>query len=151
MEKIRIRKATIEDKGILVDFDYRLDEEEHIKLNREETITKAILDGECFLILADDKEVGFVIFDYRFFNQCWIELIVIDEKHRGKGIGGKVFDIICKQCKSDKVFTSTNRSNTQMQRALKKADFSFAGELSGLDEGDLELFYYKKLVESEHN
>lgn len=142
LEKITIRKATIEDKGIVVDFDYRLDEEEHIKLNREKKITEAILDDECFLILANDKEVGFVIFDYNFFNQCWIELIVIDEKHRGKGIGAKVFDIICKQCKSDKVFTSTNRSNTQMQRALKKADFSFAGELSGLDEGDPELFYY---------
>ena len=148
LEKITVRKATIEDKGIVVDFDYRLDEEEHIKLNREEKITKAILDGECFLILADDKKVGFVIFDYRFFDQGWIELIIIDEKYRGKGIGRKVFDIICEQCKSDKVFTSTNRSNTQMQKALEKADFSFAGELKGLDEGDPELFYYKRLDES---
>jgi hypothetical protein len=32
-----------------------------------------------------------------------------------------------------------------MQRALKKADFTFAGELKGLDEGDPELFYFKKL------
>jgi len=145
MNNIRVRQATINDKAIAVDLDYRLDKDEHIKLNREEKIGKAISDSNCFLILADEKEVGFVIFDYRFFDQGWIELIIIDEKYRGKGIGTKVFDIICERCKSDKVFTSTNRSNTQMQRALKKADFSFAGELKGLDEGDPEFFYYKRL------
>ncbi|SEJ82775.1 Acetyltransferase (GNAT) domain-containing protein [Cyclobacterium xiamenense] len=145
MENVRLRKATTKDKAIAVGFDYRLDKEEHIKLNRQEKITKAISNDECFLILADDREVGFVIFDYRFFDQGWIELIVIDEKYRGKGIGGKTFNLICEQCKSDKVFTSTNSSNTQMQRALEKAEFSFAGELKGLDEGDPELFYYKKV------
>ena len=145
MNLIKIRQAGINDKATAVDLDYRLDKDEHIKLKREEKITKAILDGECFIISADDKEVGFMIFDYRFFNQGWIELIIIDEKYRGKGIVTKVFDIICDQCKSDKVFTSTNRSNSQMQRALKKAEFTFAGELKGLDEGDPELFYYKKV------
>lgn len=134
MENVRLRKATTKDKAIAVSFDYRLDKEEHIKLNRQEKITKAISNDECFLIL-----------DYRFFDQGWIELIVVDEEYRGKGIGGKTFNLICERCKSDKVFTSTNRSNTQMQRALENAYFSFSGELKGLDEGGPELFYYKKL------
>ena len=145
MENIRLRKATSKDRAIVVDFDYSLDKDEHIKFNREEKITKAISNDECFLILVDKQEVGFVIFDYRFFDQGWIELIIIDEKYRGKGIGGKTFDIICEQCKSDKVFTSTNSSNTQMQKALTKANFTFAGKLNGLDDGDPELFYYKKV------
>jgi RimJ/RimL family protein N-acetyltransferase len=144
MNLVKIRQAGINDKATAVDLDYRLDKDEHIKLQREEKITKAISDGEGFVISADDKDVGFMIFDYRFFNQGWIELIIIDEKFRGKGIATKVFDLICEQCQSDKVFTSTNRSNSQMQRALKKAEFTFAGELKGLDEGDPELFYYKK-------
>lgn len=143
MENIRLRKATYNDKSIVVDFDYRLDKNEHIKLKREEKITKAISYDECFLILSDNQVVGFLIFDYRFFDQGWIELIIIDEKYRGKGIGGKVFDLLCEQCKTDKVFTSTNRSNTRMQKALAKANFSFAGELNGLDDGDPELFYYR--------
>lgn len=145
MENVKLRKATLEDKVIVVDFDYRLDKEEHIKLNREEKITKAISNDECFLILADKQAIGFVIFDYRFFDQGWIELIVIDEEYRGKGIGGKVFDLICEQCKTDKIFTSTNSSNTRMQRALAKSDFSFAGELNGLDDGDPERFYFKRI------
>ena len=145
MEKVRLRKARIEDKSIAVDLDYKLNHIEHVQLNRAEKITKAILNGDCLLILVNQQEVGFVIFDYRFFDQGWIELIIIDKEYRGKGIGVKAFDLICEQCKSDKVFTSTNRSNTPMQRALAKANFTFAGEINGLDEGDPELFYFRKL------
>jgi RimJ/RimL family protein N-acetyltransferase len=134
----------MEDKSIAVALDYRLDKIEHAKLRREEKIIKAISKNECFLILENLQVVGFVIYDYRFFDQGWIELVVIDEVHRGKGIGAKVFDLICEQCTSDKVFTSTNHSNNRMQRALEKAEFSYAGEIKGLDEDDPELFYFKK-------
>ena len=143
METIRLKKATIKDKALVVDFDYNLNKVEHIELKREEKITKAIMDKECSIILADGRAVGFVIFDYRFFDQGWIELIIIGEKYRGKGIGGQAINLICQQSKTNKVFTSTNRSNTPMQKTLSKVGFSFAGEINGLDEGDPELFYFK--------
>ncbi len=145
MKTIGLKKATINDKALVVDFDYRLDKVEHVELKREEKIKKAILNEECFMILADKRAVGFVIFDYRFFDLGWIELIVIEEKYRGKGIGVQAIDLICTQCKTDKVFTSTNSSNMQMQKALSKAGFSFAGKINGLDDGDPELFYYRKI------
>ena len=144
MLNIRLIKATSKDTEIVVGVDYDLDKDEHIKLNRENKIVKAISNDECFLIIADERKVGFVIFDYRFFDQGWIELLIINEKYRGKGIGVKTLNLLTEQCKSDKIFTSTNRSNTQMQRALTKANFTFAGEIKGLDEGDPEFFYYKK-------
>lgn len=147
MDNIRLRKATVQDKPTLIDLDFRLDQIEHFKLKREEKIDKAILAGECLIITEDQTSVGFVIFDYRFFDQGWIELIIINEAYRGKGIAVEAFNLIEKQCKSEKVFTSTNRSNASMQSALKKANFTFAGELTGLDEGDPELFYYKRLNE----
>jgi len=143
MKTISLRKATIKDKALVVDFDYNLNKVEHIQLRREEKIKKAILDAECFIILADNRAVGFVIFDYRFFDQGWIELIIVEEEYRGKGIGGQAMQLICKQSKTNKVFTSTNSSNIQMQKALTKVGFSFAGKIDGLDEGDPELFYYK--------
>ena len=145
MENISLRKATIKDKALVVDFDYSLNAVEHIELKREEKITKAILDKECSIILKNDIAIGFVIFDYRFFDQGWIELIIIQEENRGKGIAGQTFNLICKQCKTGKVFTSTNSSNTPMQKALTKAGFSFAGKINGLDDGDPELFYYKEI------
>jgi len=144
MENISLKEATIKDKEVVINFEYSLDKVEHVELKREEKITKAILDKECFIILSNKRAVGFVLFDYRFFDQGWIELIIIEKEYRGKGIGGKVFNLICKQCKTNKVFTSTNRSNIQMQKALSKVGFSIAGELNGLDDGDPEVFYFKK-------
>ena len=143
METISLRKATTKDRKLVVDFDYNLNKVEHIELKRGEKIAKAILGEECFIILANNSAVGFILFDYRFFDQGWIELIIVGEKYRGQGIGGQAMDLICKQSKTKKVFTSTNSSNTQMQKALSKAGFSFAGRINGLDEGDPELFYFK--------
>jgi len=143
MERISLRKATNRDKAIAVNLDYSLDPDEHVSLEREKKIAKAIQDDECYIILADDKEVGFIIFDYRFFDQGWIELIVVEEHYRARGIGGQAINHICKLSKTSKVFTSTNRSNIPMQRALSNIGFTFAGEINGLDEGDPELFYYK--------
>ena len=143
MENVHLRKAALEDKAMVIEVDYRLDPVEHVALKREEKIAKAILDEECFIILADHQPVGFVIFDYRFFDQGWIELIIISDENRGKGIGRQTFDLLCQQCEAKKVFTSTNSSNIPMQKALAKAGFSFAGKIIGLDEGDPELFYFK--------
>jgi len=143
METINLRKATIKDKATVIGFDYSLNKIEHIKLKREDKITKAIMNQECYIILVDNQAVGFIIFDYRFFDQGWIELLVIEEKQRGKGIGGQAINLICRQSKTNKVFTSTNSSNTPMQKALNKVGFSFAGKINGLDEGDPELFYFK--------
>ena len=94
MEEIRLRKAIIEDKSVAVKLDYQLNKIEQTELKREEKITKAISNDVCFLILATVQEVGFVIFDYRFFDQEWIELIVIKEEYKGKGISVKMFDLI---------------------------------------------------------
>ncbi|MEM7110705.1 MAG: GNAT family N-acetyltransferase [Bacteroidota bacterium] len=142
-ETISLRKATVKDKTLVVAFDYHLNKVEHIELKREEKITKAIADEQCFIIVAHDKAVGFILFDYRFFDQGWIELIIMEEKYRGKGIGRQALELICRISKTNKVFTSTNRSNTQMQKAVTKAGFSYAGKINGLDEGDPELFYFK--------
>ncbi len=143
LQGLSIRIAEPSDKDQVVDFSYRLNKTEHNELKRAEKIEKAISNQECFVININEMAVGFALFDYRFFDQGWIELIVIDKEQRAKGIGAQVIELICLQSRTDKVFTSTNRSNIPMQKALSKAGFTYAGELSGLDEGDPELFYYK--------
>lgn len=145
MAEVRLKVATIEDSETAVGIDYRLDQDEHIRLNRMDKISKAIAENSCYMIIASNENVGFLIFDYRFFDQGWIELLIIDEEHRGKGIGVKAIELICKHCITSKLFTSTNRSNLRMQRALEKVEFIFAGELIGLDSNDPECFYYKHL------
>jgi len=145
MENISLSIATILDKKIVVEFDYNLDKKEHVKLNRKEKIHKAILNKHCFKILMNNKAVGFAIFDYRFFDQGWLELIIIEKAYRGKGIRGKAINLICNQSNTNKVFTSTNASNIPMQQVLNKIGFTFSGKLIGLDYRDPELFYYKTI------
>jgi hypothetical protein len=72
--------ATNKDTSLVIAFDCTLDKEQHIKLKREEKIAKAISDRECFIILADSRAASFIIFDYRFFGQGRIELVIIEEK-----------------------------------------------------------------------
>jgi GNAT superfamily N-acetyltransferase len=42
------------------------------------------------------------------------------------------------------VWTSTNRSNRAMRMLLKKRGFRQSGRVTGLDEGDPEIFYVKR-------
>lgn len=146
MEKITLRLATDGDKAYVVALDYALNGSEHVLLKREKKITKAISKSNCLIVLRDSLPVGFVLFDYRFFDQGWIELLIIEENERGKRIGKRTLELLCEHSKTNKVFTSTNKSNLQMQKALANAGFIFAGRLEGLDEGDPELFYYKEKV-----
>lgn len=43
--------------------------------------------NELYLIVKDEKTVGFVRIGYRGDNVAWIEDIYVDEKYRNKGIG----------------------------------------------------------------
>lgn len=148
---IHLRTATPQDEALVLAMDRRLDPIEHVQLNRAEKLAKAILAEECWMILANEEAVGFALLDYRFFGRGWIELLVIEAPHRGQGIAPQVLDLICQRSNTSKVFTSTNRSNRAMQRALAKAGFAFAGELIGLDEGDPECFYFRTTAKGHYS
>jgi hypothetical protein len=51
--------------------------------------------------------------------------------------------IIAPPTETKQVFTSTNESNQPMRSLLQAERWSFSGELSGLDEGDPELVFYR--------
>jgi hypothetical protein len=51
-------------------------------------------------------------------------------------------------CRTDKLFTFTNRSNEPMQKLMDDAGYSPSGTVYNLDEGDPELFYFKRITSS---
>jgi RimJ/RimL family protein N-acetyltransferase len=53
-------------------------------------------------------------------------------------------DYLFAECKTPKLFTSTNQSNKPMQKLLGKTGFTFCGQIDALDEGDPEMFYVKQ-------
>jgi len=61
-----------------------------------EIIAKAIENSICFGIYLDEKQVGFArcVTDYATFY--WLADVVVDDEHRGKGLGKMLVDIAVK-------------------------------------------------------
>jgi GNAT superfamily N-acetyltransferase len=89
------------------------------------------------------RVVAFGVMRPIFFLEPFVELIVVDQANRRSGIGRALLAYLDSQHDRPKLWISTNRSNTPMQRLLASEGFTYAGEVEGLDEGDPELFYYR--------
>ena len=116
-------------------------------LHRIEKISTAINQGECYIAKETASIIGFAIMNYHFFDFGFVDLIIVEEEHRLRGFGGGLLDYLVRQCKTEKLFTSTNESNTPMLMFLVKAGFIPCGQIDALDDGDPELFFVKKKSE----
>ena len=99
MGKVVLRLSKKADAAAVIELD---------PLKRKGIIERAIANGECFLIVAEESRVGFIIFNYNFFGRGFIDLIEIKESRRGHGYGGAAIQELFKVCKTERIFTSTN-------------------------------------------
>ena len=100
--------------------------------------------GECQVHVANRAVTGFVIVKPAdFFGRDFIELLMVDPAVRRSGIGRVLLRQALAVAGTSQVFTSTNTSNQPMRSLLQAEDWSFSGELHGLDEGNPELVFYK--------
>ena len=104
-------------------------------------ITAAVSSNACVVAEKDNALIGFAIISYTFFGFGFVDLLMVAEKYRRLGVGSALLDYWVENCKTEKLFTSTNESNTPMQNLLTKNGFTFCGKIDGLDEGDPEWFY----------
>ncbi len=111
---------------------------------RKDTICHAIDEGNCYIAVQDGIIKGFALMDYTFFDNAFIELLIVAGKYRRCGIGSVLMNNLFSVCKTEKLFTSTNESNKPMQNLLLKSGFTFCGKIDALDEGDPELFFVRK-------
>lgn len=132
---ILCRKANINDLEKIIQIDH---------LKRYEQIYNAVFQDECCVAEEGAQIVGFSIMDYSFFCCGFIELLIVKEQHRRRGIGAALMDYLYQQCKTEKLFTSTNVSNAPMRGLLAKSGFIPCGQIDALDEGDPELFFVRK-------
>ena len=113
--------------------------------SRADYITKAVSADEAWVYLADDCIAGYAVMNRSFFSRVTIEMLMIDTKHRRSGIGTMLLRHLEGICDSDELWTSTNLSNTPMQRLFMKLEYEMAGFVNNLDPGDPELVFYKRL------
>ena len=109
---------------------------------RRAQIARAIEQFQCSLWLDDDQVVGFAIATAgTFFGRNFIELLVVSDSARRRGIGRSLLRAVAKSSTRE-VWTSTNESNLAMRALLASESWQFSGTLHGLDGDDPELFFF---------
>jgi ribosomal protein S18 acetylase RimI-like enzyme len=112
-----------------------------------EILESAIASGECLVHSDVDNEIdGFVITNARsFFGRDFVKLLVVSRAHRRSGIGSALLGAVMAGATSETIFASTNESNAAMRALFERGGWSLSGILTGIDEGDPELVYYRTL------
>jgi GNAT superfamily N-acetyltransferase len=111
---------------------------------RRAFIREAVSAGRCY-IAVEGQVLGYAVLEYTFFALCFVSLLYVGEDWRRTGVGSALLRYLESQCRTDKLFTSTNLSNLPMQTLLARSGYKLSGVIHDLDEGDPELVYVKYL------
>ncbi|WP_226474963.1 GNAT family N-acetyltransferase [Pseudomonas sp. MWU16-30323] len=133
------REAKLEDLSDLVE----LDAFAKSNVSRGELIREAVEKGQCLVAVDAGSVVGYLVLTHDFFGNGFVSLVVISPAHQRKGIALLLLVAAESACKTNKLFTSTNRSNVASQQLMSKAGFLRSGVIENLDEDDPELVYFK--------
>ncbi|MGP1245277.1 MULTISPECIES: GNAT family N-acetyltransferase [unclassified Serratia (in: enterobacteria)] len=101
--------------------------------------------GDCYLAEEQDVVMGYGVLHYHFFGCGFIEMLMVGERYRRRGVGQALITALKSHCRHPKLFTSTNRSNLPMQRRLLNAGFVASGQIDNLDDGDPEQVFFTPL------
>ncbi|MCF6409880.1 GNAT family N-acetyltransferase [Pseudalkalibacillus salsuginis] len=111
--------------------------------SRKSTIEKAIREGRC-LVARLDFPVGFLIYNTEFFDCSFISLIIVHPSERRKGNARSLIEYFETISPTKKIFSSTNESNGRMAKVFSSLGYVVSGYVENLDEGDPEIFYFKR-------
>ena len=138
---ISIRPAVEDDIEALCSLDLIARQENE----RREFIRREVASGNCFVAVMNETVIGYGVLNYTFYHQGCIDMLYIHSDYRGCGAGAALLRHMESQCKTPKLFTSTNLSNLPMQSLLAKLNYVLSGVIHNLDEGDPEIVYFKRL------
>ena len=94
------------------------------------------------LALLDGQPAGFAVVGW-FFSNPFLDLIVTDARFQRRGVASALLDEIERAHAAQKLFVSTNVSNTVMRALLPARGYLPAGQVDHLDPGDPELFFVR--------
>ncbi len=94
------------------------------------------------LALLDGAPAGFAVMG-EFFSNPFLDLIVTAAAARRRGVAAALMTEIERVHSNQKLFVSTNVSNTVMQALLTRRGYVPSGQVDNLDPGDPELFFVR--------
>ena len=138
---MEFRIATKADADAIIAFDRVAASEEA----RIAFIFREIEASACYVTLVDGRVVAYAVLNYKFYDNGWMEMLYVDSCFRRRGVASSLVRYLIDNCRTPKLFTSTNQSNLEMQRLLEALGFSRSGTIENLDEDDPEWVYFKQL------
>ncbi|CAN5326672.1 hypothetical protein BH09CHL1_BH09CHL1_22660 [soil metagenome] len=140
-ESIRIRKADRGDVRAVDEINEQVVTYQPLLLK----VRNALRGGAVWIAELDGAPVGYAIASVHFFDNAFIDLLIVHRGHRRKGVAQALIAAIEAWSPTDKLFTSTNESNEPMRALLERLGYTYSGTIDNLDEGDPERFYFKQL------
>lgn len=114
--------------------------------SRKNYLKVAIEEKRCLVAKTDSSIVGFLIYNTDFFDCSFIALVIVHPLERKKGYAKSLMRYFETISPTQKVFSSTNQSNENMQKLFISIGFVKSGYVENLDEGDPEIIYFKMLL-----
>jgi ribosomal protein S18 acetylase RimI-like enzyme len=136
-----IRTATEADEAEIVRFDHVARED----TDRQQFIRESIETERCSVCVDEHQVIGYGVLEHSFYRQGFVAMLYVHPDHRRRGVGLGLMRWMESECRTAKIWTSTNLSNTAMQSLLAKLDYRLSGFFDNLDPGDPELVYVKFL------
>lgn len=114
-------------------------------LHRRELVDAAIAARHCWVVERAGGVAGYGVLTTNFFARDFVERVHVAEAERRKGVGDAILETIERARRADRLFTSTNESNTAMRALLARRGYEPSGTILNLDPGDPELVFVKFL------
>lgn len=112
--------------------------------DRARLLERRVRSGEYIVLPGRGPVLGFaVVVPAHFFGRDFIELLAVAPARRRAGAGRALLRAALASAGTSQVFTSTNASNTAMRSLLSDEEWTLAGQIDGLDDGDPELVFFK--------
>lgn len=87
--------------------------------------------------------MGFLIVSPSFFGHDFLSLIVVHKDFRRRAVASDLVQSALENASTEKLFTSTNKSNTAAQALFRSKGFEASGVVYNLDPGDPELIFFR--------
>ncbi len=114
---------------------------------KRDRFLRALSNGEVCVAEVGGGIVGFMWLT-DFFGHRFVNVLAIETHRRRNGYAGVLLASAEANLPTDRIFTSTNRSNAPMHAVLARYGWSRCGEVDQLDPGDPEVFYVKRPLSS---
>jgi len=108
--------------------------------NKHARFLRALVNGDVS-VAEDARTVADFMWLTEFFGHTFVNVLAIEAEHRRHGYAGMLLEFAERDALTDRVFTSTNRSNVPMHTLLAHYGWTRCGEVDHIDPGDPEIVY----------